>query len=97
MGWKTRPDCPPDEVVVLRPLRAMREKCLDCCCGQHGQVRECPCTGCTLWPYRFGKRPGGAKRTGKPLTDEQKRKLQEGRARARAERRAASCEESAGR
>jgi hypothetical protein len=39
MKWKLRPDCPPDQVVALRPMRAMRDKCMECCCGQ-GHARH---------------------------------------------------------
>ena len=42
---------------ILTPLKAIRSKCLSCCCGQYGEVRLCPCEDCTLWPYRLGKRP----------------------------------------
>lgn len=42
---------------ILRPLKAIREKCLDCCCGQTKAVKECTITRCTLWPYRMGRRP----------------------------------------
>ncbi|MEC4681453.1 MAG: hypothetical protein VST67_12255 [Nitrospirota bacterium] len=42
---------------VLRPLKAIRAKCLDCCAGQVKEIRECPLTECALWPYRMGKRP----------------------------------------
>ncbi len=43
------------------PLKAVREKCLDCYCGSTRGVRFCPCDGihstrCPLWPFRFGKR-----------------------------------------
>lgn len=33
--------------------RAIREKCLDCCCGQEGEVRRCNIKKCSLWPYRI--------------------------------------------
>ena len=42
---------------VDKPLtrkRAMREKCLECCCGSKHEVKHCPITGCALWPYRLG-------------------------------------------
>lgn len=35
--------------------RAIRAKCLDCCCGQSAEVRKCPATDCPLWVYRMGK------------------------------------------
>lgn len=42
---------------MLRPLKAIRAKCLDCCCGSAHEVRLCPCEDCSLYPYRFGKNP----------------------------------------
>ncbi|SVD98284.1 uncharacterized protein METZ01_LOCUS451138 [marine metagenome] len=39
------------------PVKAMRKKCLDCCCGKVKEVRLCPAVECALWPYRFGRRP----------------------------------------
>ena len=41
----------------LTPMRAIRMKCLDCCCDQVKEVRLCPCTDCSLYPYRLGHRP----------------------------------------
>lgn len=41
----------------LRPLKAIRAKCLDCCGDIPSEVRNCPVTDCTLYPYRLGKRP----------------------------------------
>jgi hypothetical protein len=38
-------------------LRAIREKCIDCCVGQQSEVRKCTTFNCTLWPYRMGKNP----------------------------------------
>ena len=35
--------------------KAIRLKCLDCCCGQSAEVRRCPATECPLWRYRMGK------------------------------------------
>ena len=34
--------------------KAIRLKCLDCCCGNHAEVRRCPATNCPLWRYRMG-------------------------------------------
>ncbi len=42
---------------ILRPLKAIRAKCVDCSGGQFNEVRECPVKNCTLWPYRMGHRP----------------------------------------
>ena len=35
--------------------KAIRLKCLDCCCGNTAEVRKCPATNCPLWRYRMGK------------------------------------------
>lgn len=35
--------------------KAIRLKCLDCCCGQSAEIRRCPATECALWRYRMGK------------------------------------------
>lgn len=37
--------------------RAIRAKCLDCCCGQESEVRRCTATRCALWPFRMGVNP----------------------------------------
>lgn len=42
--------------MKLTPIRAIRLKCLDCC-GTANEIKLCTCKTCTLWPYRFGKRP----------------------------------------
>lgn len=34
--------------------KAIRLKCLDCCCGNSAEVRRCPATNCPLWRYRMG-------------------------------------------
>ena len=41
----------------LTPIKAIRAKCLDCCCGHPSEVRICTATKCPLYPYRMGKRP----------------------------------------
>lgn len=41
----------------MTPMKAIRAKCLDCCCGSRKEVRLCAATECAIWPYRFGKRP----------------------------------------
>lgn len=42
---------------MLTTIKAIRKKCLDCCCGQHWEVRLCARTDCPLYPYRMGSRP----------------------------------------
>lgn len=41
----------------MTPLKAIRKKCLECCCGQYKEVRLCPAKDCSLYPFRFGKNP----------------------------------------
>ena len=41
----------------LTAFKAIRAKCLDCCCGQPGEVSACPTSKCPLHPYRMGHRP----------------------------------------
>ena len=42
---------------MLTPIKAIRVKCLDCCCGSAREVELCPILDCSLYPYRFGKNP----------------------------------------
>ena len=49
------------------PLRAIKEKCLDCCCGDRNEVKLCTCKDCSLYPFRFGKNPNR-----KPMSEERK-------------------------
>src|SRR5262245_45321354 len=44
------------------PLKALREKCLDCCCGNAAEVRKCVAVDCPLWPFRMGANPFRKKR-----------------------------------
>ena len=41
----------------LTPIKAIRAKCLDCCCWQANEVRLCPVRDCALYPYRMGHNP----------------------------------------
>lgn len=41
----------------LTPIKAIRKKCLECCCGQRNEVRLCHIKDCALWGYRMGHRP----------------------------------------
>ncbi len=38
-------------------LRAIREKCLECCCDQVAEVTRCQIVDCALWPYRMRTNP----------------------------------------
>lgn len=50
---------------MLTPIKAIRAKCLDCCCGSAREVELCPIPDCSLYPYRFGKNPKLKGRTNK--------------------------------
>lgn len=41
----------------MTPVKAIRAKCLDCCCWQQKEVKLCPITDCPLYPFRMGKNP----------------------------------------
>ena len=43
--------------IITRPMKAIRAKCLDCCCGQANEVKLCTCKDCPLYAFRFGKNP----------------------------------------
>ena len=65
------------------PLKALRARCLNCCCGNATEVRKCSAVECPSWPFRMGSNPFRQKRV---LSPEQKRamadRLANGRARA---------------
>ena len=63
----------------MTPVKAIKAKCLDCCCGQREEVRECPAKDCPLWQYRPGKNPNRARN----MTDEQRKAAAERLAKAR--------------
>lgn len=56
---------------------AINQKCLECCCGSHNEVRDCKLKGCALYQYRpFQRARGGFEaaataRTGKALRGHQ--------------------------
>ncbi len=50
----------------MNPMRAIREKCLDCSCQQPIEVKECTVKTCALWPFRMGTNPYRSKRTMSP-------------------------------
>lgn len=60
--------------TITNPVKAIRAKCLGCCCGSSNEVKMCACTDCPLYPFRFGKNPYRAKRE---YTDDQKAEMRE--------------------
>jgi hypothetical protein len=48
------------------PLKALRARCLDCCCGAASEVRKCTAVNCPSWPFRMGINPFREKRVLSP-------------------------------
>ena len=57
---------------ITNPIKAIRAKCIDCCCGSTAEVKECQATKCPLYPFRLGKNPYRQRRE---MTEEQKQVL----------------------
>lgn len=56
-----------ENVAKLTPMKAIRKKCLDCCCGSFAEVTQCTVKTCALYAYRSGHRP---KVEGEPTEEE---------------------------
>jgi len=56
----------------ISPLKAIRLKCLDSCCGSSNEVKLCTVIRCPLYPFREGQDPYRKKRE---YTPEQKAAL----------------------
>ena len=53
----------------MTPIKAIRAKCLDCCCGSQTEVKLCTCPDCGLYPFRMGHNPN----IKREYTEEQRR------------------------
>ena len=51
------------------PVKAIREKCIECMGGQTYEVAKCTCERCPIYPFRLGKNPF---RTAHAMSEEQK-------------------------
>lgn len=56
------------------PVKAIREKCLDCCCGSIIEIKECTVETCPIHPFRMGKNPFRQKRE---MSEEQKQAVRD--------------------
>ena len=74
---------------ALTPIKAIREKCVDCVCGHTGEIEKCPCKDCSLWPYRFGFNPYVKSNSKPPQLTEQQKVANAARLREMAEKRRA--------
>ena len=57
----------------MTPLKAIRAKCLECCCDSTYEVKMCESRDCSLWQYRLGHNPNRKRE----LTDEQRAEIAE--------------------
>lgn len=56
----------------ISPMKAIKLKCLDCCCGNWGEVKACTAIKCPLWPFRMGKN-----RWRVPMSEERRQEMSE--------------------
>lgn len=56
----------------MTPLEAIKQHCIECCCGVRSEVLNCTVQNCALYPFRQGKNPFSKR--GKNMTEEQKQK-----------------------
>lgn len=45
------------EVHKANPVKAIRDKCIDCMGGVPSYVRDCTASDCALYPFRLGANP----------------------------------------
>lgn len=57
--------------MTTNPVKAIKEKCLECCCWQANEVKMCTVERCPLYPFRLGKNPY-RKTVHRELTEEQR-------------------------
>ena len=70
MGKGTKGQVQMNEEKILTPLKAIRQKCLDCMCGNSNEVKLCTMENkCPLYPYRTGHNPY---RKGREYTEEER-------------------------
>ena len=54
----------------MTPMKAIRAKCIDCCCGSIYEPAHCTAFNCPLHPYRAGHRPKEGLDTTEAVEDE---------------------------
>lgn len=55
---------------ITNPMKVIRAKCLDFCCGSGSEVENCTVLGCPLYPFRMGTNPYRSKRVLTPAQRE---------------------------
>ena len=58
---------------AVRPLKAIRMKCLDCSGWSSVEVDKCAHTACILYPLRYGRKPKGVAYSRMGIAEYQKR------------------------
>ncbi len=53
--------------MTLTPIKAIRQNCLNCMCGQRKEVQFCPSNDCPLYDYRMGHNPSRKGKGGKNI------------------------------
>ena len=66
---------------LQNPVKAIRAKCLDCSCGNVIEVKFCPVTNCSLYPFRMGRNPYR-----QPMSEERRRIASENMKKLRSKR-----------
>lgn len=62
----------------ITPMKAIRQKCLDCSCGSSEEVKNCFAKKYPLYQFRFGyKLDENGNRRKRDLTDEQRQEMAE--------------------
>ena len=72
---EVKKQCKEYKIEKIPPLKAIRYKCLDCCCNSRTEVDECPVHTCSLWPYREGISPFSER--ARNMTEEQRKAIGE--------------------
>lgn len=67
------------DMHYLIGMKAIRAKCLDCCCDSTAEVRKCVCTTCSLWHLRMGSVPKGIRALADHQNGDDRADLAEGR------------------
>lgn len=44
-------------MAKLTPMKGIRKKCIDCCCGSKQEIKLCTCENRPLFPLGMGHRP----------------------------------------
>ena len=63
--------------MEMTPLKAIKEKCLDCCCGDKKEVELCTIERCPLYKFRFGVKPKDESKPKKQLSEADRKKIAE--------------------